>query len=84
MPPEVTPRVVRYPLPIHRDGARIGRATSVTWSPTVKKVIGFAHVAADQAGAGTPVSVDWTAGEVRGEVGATLVALPHYRVRRAG
>ncbi len=84
IPPEVTPRVVRYPLPIYRDGSRIGRTTSVTWSPTVRKVIGFAHVAADHAGAGTPVSVDWTAGEVRGEVGATLVALPHYRVRRAG
>ncbi|MDE0171411.1 MAG: aminomethyltransferase family protein [bacterium] len=84
IPPEVTPQVIRYPLPIYQDGSRIGRATSVTWSPTVEKVIGFAHVAADHAGAGTPVRVDWRAGEIHGEVGATLVALPHYRLRRAG
>ena len=84
LPPEVTPQVIRYPLPIHRDGSRIGRATSVTWSPTVKKVIGFAHVATDHASPGTPVRVDWQGGDVHGEVGATLVALPHYRLRRAG
>ena len=84
MPPEVTPQVIRYPLPIYRDGSRIGRATSVTWSPTVAKVIGFAHVAADHAAVGTPVRVDWRSGAIHGEVGATLVALPHYRLRRAG
>ena len=44
IPPEVTPQVIRFPLPILHDGSRIGRATSVTWSPTVRKVIGFAHV----------------------------------------
>ena len=84
IPPEVTPQVIRFPLPILHDGSRIGRATSVTWSPTVRKVIGFAHVAADHTGAGTPVTVEWRAGPVDGEVGATLVALPHYRLRRAG
>jgi len=84
IPPEVTPQVIRYPLPVYRDGSRIGRATSVTWSPTVEKVIGFAHVAAEHAGAGTSVEVGWRSGEIHGEVGATLVALPHYRLRRAG
>jgi len=84
IPPEVTPQVIRYPLPVYREGSRIGRATSVTWSPTVEKVIGFAHVAAEHAGAGTSVEVGWRSGEIHGEVGATLVALPHYRLRRAG
>ena len=84
IPPEVTPQVIRFPLPILRDGSRIGRATSVTWSPTVNKIIGFAHVVSAHAGPGTPVTVEWAAGPVSGEVGATLVALPHYRLRRAG
>ena len=84
IPPEVTPQVIRFPLPILRDGSRIGRATSVTWSPTVNKIIGFAHVVSAHAGPGTPVTAEWAAGPVGGEVGATLVALPHYRLRRAG
>lgn len=84
IPPEVTPQVIRFPLPILHDGSRIGRATSVTWSPTVRKVIGFAHVVPAHADPGTPVTVEWAAGPVGGEVGATLVALPHYRLRRAG
>ena len=84
IPPEVTPRVIRFPLPIYCDEARIGRATSVTWSPTVSKVIGFAHVTPTHADQGTPVRVDWTAGSTHGQVGATLVALPHYKWRRAG
>ena len=84
IPAEVTPRVIRPPLPIDCDGARIGRATSVTWSPTVNRVIGFAHVAPDHAHPGTAVRVDWNTGPIHGRVGATLVALPHYRLRRVG
>ena len=84
IPPEVTPQVIRFPLSIFHDGSRIGRATSVTWSPTVNKIIGFAHVVPTQAGPGAPVRVEWRAGPVGGEVGATLVALPHYRLKRAG
>ncbi len=84
IPPEVTPQVIRFPLPILRDGSRIGRATSVTWSPTVNKIIGFAHVVPAHADPGTPVTVEWAAGPVGGEVGASLVALPHYRLKRAG
>ncbi len=84
IPPEVTPQVIRFPLSILRDGSRIGRATSVTWSPTVNKIIGFAHVVPAHAAPGTPVTVEWAAGPVSGKVGATLVALPHYRLKRAG
>lgn len=84
IPAEVTPRVIRNPLTIQRDGTRIGRATSVTWSPTVNKVIGFAHVASDHAHPGTPVRVNWNTGPIHGQVGGTLVALPHYKLRRAG
>lgn len=84
IPAEVTRRVIRNPLPIRCDGTRIGRATSVTWSPTVNKVIGFAHVASDHAHPGTPVRVDWSTSPIHGQVGGTLVALPHYKLRRAG
>ena len=81
LPPEVTPQVIRLTLRVLRDGAHIGRTTSVTWSPTVNKVIGFAHVQPGVAHAGTEATVDWDVGDVRGEVPATLVDLPHYGLR---
>ena len=84
IPPEVTPQVIRVPLPIHQNGARIGRATSVTWSPTVQKIIGFAHVASAHAVVGATVQIGWNTGPIHGQVSATLVALPHYSWRRAG
>ena len=85
LPPEVTPSILRAPLPVSKDGLRIGRTTSVTWSPTLGEVIGFAHVDAACATAGTPVTVEWSAPGIGTPViGAQLRDLPHYRVRRAG
>ena len=64
LPPEVTPSILRAPMPVSEDGLRIGRTTSVTWSPTLGEVIGFAHVDAAFAAAGTPVTVEWTAPDI--------------------
>ncbi len=84
IPPEVTPQVIRLPLPILHEGTRVGRTTSVTWSPTVGSVIGFAHVGPAFADPGTEVQVDWDWGPVRGELNGVIVPLPHYRLRRTG
>ena len=83
VPPEITPRVVRQPMPIYHDGERVGRTTSVTWSPTVGKVIGFAHVGPEVAAPGTEVTVDWLADGLVGSVSASLVELPHFQLKRA-
>lgn len=83
VPVQVPPRTHHLPLAIYRDGAKVGRATSVTWSPTVSKIIGFAHVDTSLAEPGTDVRVGWNTGPIHGEVGGTIVALPHYRLRRA-
>ena len=84
LPPEVTPSIVRAPLPVSRDGRRIGRTTSVTWSPTLRTVIGFAHVDASFAAAGTSVTVEWSTPDIGvPAISAHLSDLPHYRVRRA-
>ncbi|SVE10178.1 uncharacterized protein METZ01_LOCUS463032 [marine metagenome] len=69
-------------MPIHHDGERVGRTTSVTWSPTVGKVIGFAHVDPAVAVPGTEVIVDWLADGLVGSVSASLVELPHFQLKR--
>ena len=82
-PPVILPRVHRESqIPIYGDDCRVGHATSVTWSPTVKRVIGFAHVHPSVAAPGSKVSLGW---EIQGEehkVGGTIVALPFLDMKR--
>jgi aminomethyltransferase len=81
--PLVPNRVWWYPLQIYRDGRLIGRATSVTWAPTIGKVVGFGHLDAASARPGTSVSVAWMMNGIRGDVPATVVDIPFLQLRRA-
>jgi len=83
--PAVVPsRVWWYPLEVRADGRSVGRATSVTWAPTVGRVVGFGHLPADLSGPGTEVTVRWTLNGVEGDVPATVVDLPFLELRRTG
>ena len=42
--PQISPQVQRVPVPIHKEGVQVGRATSVGWGPTIKKMVGFGSV----------------------------------------
>jgi glycine cleavage system aminomethyltransferase T len=65
------------------DGAKqVGRATSIVWGPTIKKMVGFASVPPALASLGTRMSVEWTVEGERGRVGATVVGLPFLDLPR--
>ncbi|TMK84787.1 MAG: aminomethyl transferase family protein [Actinobacteria bacterium] len=55
-----------------------GRATSTTWSPTLKKAIALASVEKEHAAAGTRLDVEWTVEARRGRAPATVVELPFF------
>lgn len=82
LPPSVSPTVHREPMPIHQEGRQVGRATSLTWSPTLKKMIGFGSVPATLASPGTRVSIEWMVEGEPGRVGSTLVKLPFLDLPR--
>ncbi len=82
-PAGVRAEVSWVPLALRRDGAPAGRATSVTWSPTLGKLIAFGSVARGLAEPGTQVEVLWDCDGVRGPVPATVVELPFLELRRA-
>ena len=42
--PAVSPMVHRDPVPVYKEGKQVGRATSITWGPTIKKMVGFGSV----------------------------------------
>jgi aminomethyltransferase len=82
LPPSVSPTVKRDPMPIFREGRQVGRATSLTWSPTLKKMIGFGSLVAPLSSPGTRVSVEWMVEGEAGRVGATVVKLPFLDLPR--
>ena len=44
IPPVLLPGTFGAPVPAYRDGRQVGKATSMTWSPILKKYIALAHL----------------------------------------
>jgi aminomethyltransferase len=82
LPPMVSAVVQRDPVPVFRSGAQVGRATSIGWGPTIKKMVGFGSVPPSLAAPGSRVSVEWSVEGERGRVGATVVELPFLDLER--
>jgi aminomethyltransferase len=78
LPIAVAPIAWRAHVPIYAGGRQVGRATSGTWSPTLKKHIALASVDAAFEPAGSSVQIEWTVEGRRGRVAATVVPLPFF------
>ena len=59
--PDVSPRVRWDHLALRAGsgGDVVGRASSVTWSPTTSRLIGFGLVPVELSGVGTELTVEW-------------------------
>ena len=82
MAPQVPSMASRVAVPVYRGGRQIGKATSTTWSPTLKKMIALACVARDSAKVGTTLSMEMTVEAVRHAVSAKVVPLPFFNPQR--
>ncbi|MFM7718896.1 MAG: aminomethyltransferase family protein [Actinomycetota bacterium] len=82
LPPGIPATVQRGAVPLARDGRRVGHATSLTWGPTIKRLVGFGSVPPDCAALGTRLQVDWSVEGERGGVGATVVPTPFLDLPR--
>ena len=74
--------VDRPPVPVYREGRQVGRATSLTWGTTIKKMVAFGSVDAGHEAPGSRLSVEYTVEGERGKVGATVVPLPFLDLER--
>ncbi len=82
LPPTVSPAASRLPVPVYKDGAQAGKATSTSWSPTLKKLIALATVKREHARPGTRLEIELTVEAVRHRVGATVVKTPFFNPKR--
>jgi aminomethyltransferase len=82
LPPQVPATASRVPVPVYRDGAQIGKATSTTWSPVLKKMIALATVEKGATEAGNRIQIEVTVEAVRHRVSATVVQTPFFNPAR--
>ena len=72
----------RVPVPVYAGGQQVGKATSTTWSPLLKKMIALASVNREYAAPGTSLQIEITVEAVHHPVTATVVTLPFFNPAR--
>jgi aminomethyltransferase len=82
LPPSVGATASRVAVPVYGAGRQIGRATSTTWSPVLKKMIALGTIEADSFKPGTRVEMEVTVEAVRHRVAATVVKTPFFNPGR--
>ena len=69
-------------VPIYSGGRQIGKATSGTWSPLLKKYIAIARLESQFARPGTQVDMEVTIDVQRKQAKATVVKMPFFNPDR--
>jgi aminomethyltransferase len=80
--PQTPATASRVHVPVYYGGKQVGKATSTTWSPLLKKLIALASVRTDCAQLGTKLQVEVTVEAARHNVTATVVKLPFFSPQR--
>jgi aminomethyltransferase len=80
--PSVGATASRVAVPVYRGGKQVGRATSTTWSPSLKKMIALATVDRPHHADGTSLQLEVTVEAVRHKVKAIVVKTPFFDPKR--
>jgi glycine cleavage system T protein (aminomethyltransferase) len=82
LPPTVGATASRVAVPVYRGGRQVGKATSTTWSPVLKKMIALATIDRPHYADGTELQIEVTVEAVRHQVAAKVVPTPFFNPRR--
>jgi aminomethyltransferase len=80
--PAVSATASRVAIPVYRNGRQIGKATSTTWSPVLKRMIALAMLDRPHYEQGTAVQFEMTVEAVRHRVAAKVVKMPFFNPAR--
>ncbi len=80
--PAAPAQASRVHVPVYSGGRQVGKATSTTWSPLLKKMIALASVETAHSHPGTKLQMEITIEAVRQRVTATVVKLPFFSPER--
>ena len=82
LPPTAPAATSRVAVPIYKGRSQVGRATSTTWSTTLKKLIALATIDAPHYAVGTRLEMEMTVEAVRHRATATVVPTPFFNPKR--
>lgn len=80
--PAVAATASRLAVPVYRNGRQVGRATSTTWSPVLKRMIALATIDRPHFVPGTPLEMEITVEAVRHRVPVTVAKTPFFNPPR--
>ena len=78
LPPQVAGRASRTAVPVYANGQHVGQATSMVFSPILKKYIALATVRSEYAALGSQLEFEITVEYERKRAGATVSKMPFY------
>jgi aminomethyltransferase len=82
MAPQIPATASRVAVPVYANDEQVGRATTTTWSPVLKRLIALATIDARFAEEGTALDFEFTIEAVRHRVPATVVKTPFFNPPR--
>jgi aminomethyltransferase len=82
MAPQIAAAASRVAVPVYKNGNQVGRATTTTWSPVLKKLIALATIDAPYFAEGIPLDFEVTIEAVRQLVPARVVKTPFFNPKR--
>jgi aminomethyltransferase len=82
LPPTAPAGTSRVAVPVYKGRSQVGRATSTTWSPILKKLIALATIDAPHYTLGTEMEIEITVEAVRHRAAARVVATPFFNPER--
>ena len=82
MAPQIAAAASRVAVPVYKNGNQVGRATTTTWSPVLKKLIALATIDAPYFAEGTLLDFEITIEAVRQLVPARVVKTPFFNPKR--
>ena len=80
--PAVAATASRVATPVYRNGRQVGKATSTTWSPVLKRMIALATIDRPHYAEGAVVQFEMTVEAVRHRVSAKVVKTPFFNPAR--
>ena len=80
--PAAPSQASRVAVPVYVGEKQVGKATTTTWSPLLKKMIALASVETEHSQLGTKLKMEITIEAVRQRVTATVAKLPSFNPAR--
>ena len=80
--PAAPSQASRVHVPVYVAGQQVGKATTTTWSPVLKKMIALASVETAHSALGTKLQLEITIEAMRQNVTAKVVKLPFFNPER--